>query len=68
MFLLRVAIAVALIPALVVMDWAVYNYLGTMPGNVVAVISVVGGIAALWYLARIDEDEADPLGAEGRRH
>jgi hypothetical protein len=68
MFLLRVAVAVAVIPALVILDWAVYNYVGAVPGHVVTVLSVVGGTAALWYLAQVDEDEADPLGADRRRH
>jgi hypothetical protein len=67
MFLLRVAAVVAVIPALVIVDWAVYAYIGTVPGHVVAVLSVIGAIAAFWWLAQFDEDEADPLHADQRR-
>jgi hypothetical protein len=45
----------------------VYAYIGTVPGHVVAVLSVIGAIAAFWWLAQFDEDEADPLHADQRR-
>lgn len=45
-----------------------YNYIGPTLGHLVAILGVLGGTAALWYLAQVDQDEADPLGTDRRRH
>jgi hypothetical protein len=53
-----------LVPLLVIVDSATYNYVGTLPGHIVTVLSVIGAIAALVWLMRIAPEDADPLHAD----
>jgi hypothetical protein len=67
MFLLRMLLVMLSIPLLVIVDWAAYHYLGSIPGDVAVAISIPAVIYALWRLTRWDEDEFDPLAADRRR-
>jgi hypothetical protein len=49
---------------LVIIDSAVHNYIGTLPGHVVTVLGVIGGIAAPVWLSRMNPEGADPLHAD----
>jgi len=66
MFALRVTLTIMLIPLLIVVDWAAYNYLGELPGHIVTALSLVAAVVGFVVL-RIDPDEADPLAADRRR-
>lgn len=67
MFIARILFTILLIPLLVILDWAVYTYVGVIPGHVMTAVSVVAAIVLTWRLMQFDEDELDPLGREGRR-
>jgi hypothetical protein len=67
MFIARILLTILLVPLFVILDWATYTYVGTLPGHVVTAISVVAAVGLTWRLMQFDEDELDPLGPEGRR-
>jgi hypothetical protein len=67
MFLLRLLLVMLAVPLLVIVDWAAYHYLGSIPGDVAVVISIPAIIYLLWRLTRWDEDYFDPLAADRRR-
>jgi hypothetical protein len=64
MFLARMVLVYLLVPLLVIVDSAAYNYIGTLPGHVVTILSVIGGIPALVWLIRMKPEDADPLHAD----
>jgi hypothetical protein len=66
-FLLRLLLVMLAVPLIVIADWAVYHYAGTVAGNVAVVISIPVIVYALWRLGRWDDDEFDPLSADRRR-
>jgi hypothetical protein len=66
MFMLRMLLALLALPIIVIVDWAVYHYLGSTAGNIAALISIPAIIYALWRLAHWDDDEFDPLAADRR--
>jgi len=67
-YLLRVVLVVLMVPLLVIVDASTYAYVGRLPGHVVTGLSVVAGIAAIVWLMRIPDEEADPLHADRHPH
>jgi hypothetical protein len=68
MYWLRVAFIVMLVPILVIVDAAVYSYLGRLPGHIVSIGSVVVAIIAIAWGMRISDEDADPMYADRHPH
>jgi hypothetical protein len=66
-YLLRMLLVMLAVPLLVIVDWAAYHYLGSIPGDVAVAISIPAVVYILWRLSHWDDDDFDPLAADRRR-